>query len=64
MPVCAPTRELHSTETCVMNERSEAELKRKLMRVVDDGHRQVLQGNTVDAKKVTSDIRRKLGIAS
>lgn len=64
MPVSAPVRELSSEDTFETNDLLELELKAKLLRVVDDGHRQVLQGKTVDAKGVTADIRRKLGLAS
>ena len=64
MPASAPVRELSFNETYEDNRLSESELKSKLLKVVDRGHRQVLQGKTVDAKKVTADIRRELGLAS
>ena len=64
MPASAPVREMSSEEAFETNDLSELELKAKLLRVVESGHRQVLQGKTVDAKRVTADIRRKLGLAS
>jgi hypothetical protein len=64
MPVSAPVREMSFEEALETNDLSELELKAKLLRVVDSGHRQVLQGKTVDANRVTVDIRMKLGLAS
>ena len=64
MPVSAPVKELSFNENYEENHPSESELKSKLLKVVDRGHRQVLQGKTVDSKKVTADIRGELGLAS
>ena len=60
MPVCAPVRVRACEETVVDDSSDSLEVKRKLMKVVNTGHNEVLQGKTVDAGKVTSDIRKRI----
>ena len=64
MPVCAPVRVRVCEEIVDENNSDNLELQRNLMKVVNTGHNEVLQGKTVDAGKVTSDIRKRIGLAS
>ena len=49
MPVCAPVRVRVCEEIVDENNSDNLELKRKLMKVVNTGHSEVLQGKTVEA---------------
>ena len=64
MPVCAPVKELKFENSPVKDCKSVRHLKRDLMKVVNDGHEEAMKGKTVEAKKLTSDIRKSLNLAS
>ena len=60
MPVCAPVRVRVCEEIVDENKSDNLDLQRKLMKVVNTGHSEVLQGKTVEAAKVTADIRKRI----